>query len=126
MDSTTITSVTSPEETQDNFNTDSNFDKEECFTLRYDETNKFLAAGYSTGFIGIFNLEKPETSIDYKNSYSISTFPITCLRWKPFNRTTLIAVTAEGFIIQLPFKKWKNFAKNRRRKEPFDVCGLFP
>ena len=119
MDSTTITSVTSPEETQDNFNTDSNFDKEECFTLRYDETNKFLAAGYSTGFIGIYNLEKTETSFDYKNSYSVSTFPITCLRWKPFNRTTLIAVTAEGFIIQLHSKSGKILQKLEEEKNPF-------
>jgi WD40 repeat protein len=126
MDSTTIKSVTSPEETQDNFNTDSNFDKEECFTLRYDETNKFLAAGYSTGFIGIFNLEKPETSIDYKKSYSISTFPITCLRWKPFNRTTLIAVTAEGFIIQLHSKSGKILQKLEEEKNPLMCVDYSP
>ena len=126
MDSTTITSVTSPEETQDNFNTDSNFDKEECFTLRYDETNKFLAAGYSTGFIGIYNLEKTETSFDYKNSYSVSTFPITCLRWKPFNRTTLIAVTAEGFIIQLHSKSGKILQKLEEEKNPLMCVDYSP
>ena len=80
------------------------FDKEECFTLRYDESSKNLAAGYSTGFIGIYNLEKPELDPEYKKSYTISSFPITCLRWKPFNRTTLLTVNAEGFIIQLHSK----------------------
>ena len=94
------------------------FDKEECFTLRYDENCKNLAAGYSTGFVGIYNFEKPESSPDYKLSYNISTFPITCLRWKPFNRTTLITVNAEGFIIQLHSKSGKILQKIEEPNNP--------
>ena len=37
-----------------------NYDKEECYTLRYDEESKNLAAGYSTGKIAIYNFEKKE------------------------------------------------------------------
>ena len=123
MDSTTITQI-SQSENQNNENNNQHqeqilksnfdflenallegnnfdFDKEECFTLRYDDTYKYISAGYSTGFLGIYNLDKPENSKEYRKSYNISTFPITCLRWKPFNRTTLIAVTAEGYILQI-------------------------
>ena len=45
------------------------FDREECFTLRYDETCHNIAAGYSSGYLGIYNLEKPETSNDYRKAY---------------------------------------------------------
>ena len=115
MESETLGSILSSQtESQDNFN----FDKEECFTLRYDENSKNLAAGYSTGFIGIYNFEKKETDPDYKKTYNISTFPITCLRWKPFNRTTLITVNAEGFIIQLHSKSGKILQKIEEEKNP--------
>ena len=98
----------------DNFN----FDKEECFTLRYDDTCKNLAAGYSSGSVGIYNFEKPQSDPDYRKTYSISTFPITCLRWKPFNRTTLITVNAEGFIIQLHSKSGKILQKIEEENNP--------
>ena len=115
MDSENLGSILSAQaENQDTFN----FDKEECFTLRYDENSKNLAAGYSTGFIGIYNFEKKETDPDYKKTYNISTFPITCLRWKPFNRTTLITVNAEGFIIQLHSKSGKILQKIEEEKNP--------
>ena len=114
MDSTTITSISSQAETQESFN----FDKEECFTLRYDDTCKNLAAGYSSGFIGIYNFEKPESSFDYYKKYPISTFPITCLRWKPFNRTTLMTVNAEGFIIQVHSKSGKILQKIEEPNNP--------
>jgi len=42
-------------------NSNFDFDREECFTLRYDETCHNIAVGYSTGFLGIYNMEKPET-----------------------------------------------------------------
>ena len=118
MDSTTIDTLTSLNQNKDNIDTENNFDKEECFTLRYDETCKNLVAGYSTGFIGIYNFEKPETSNDFKKSYSISSFPITCIRWKPLNRTTLIAVTADGFIIQVHSKSGKVLQKIEEERNP--------
>ena len=114
-ESTNLSSMlTQAAESQDNFN----FDKEECFTLRYDDTCKNLAAGYSSGFIGIYNFEQPESSPDYKKTYNISTFPITCLRWKPFNRTTLITVNAEGFIIQIHSKSGKVLQKIEEENNP--------
>ena len=88
-------------------NSNFDFDREECFTLRYDDTCQNIAAGYSTGTLGIYNMEKPEESQDYKKSYNISTFPITCLRWKPYNKTTIILVTAEGYILQVHSKSGK-------------------
>ena len=118
MDSTTIDTLTSLNQNKDNIDTENNFDKEECFTLRYDETCKNLVAGYSTGFIGIYNFEKPEASNDYKKTYSISSFPITCIRWKPLNRTTLIAVTADGFIIQVHSKSGKVLQKIEEERNP--------
>ena len=95
-----------------------NFDKEDCFTLRYDESSKNLAAGYSTGSISIFNLEKQEFDPDYKKSYNISTYPITCLRWKPSNKTTLLTVNAEGFIIQLHSTSGKILQKMEEKNNP--------
>ena len=115
MESITLSSmIEQVAESKENYD----FDKEECFTLRYDENCKNLAAGYSTGFVGIYNFEKPESSPDYKMTYNISTFPITCLRWKPFNRTTLITVNAEGFIIQLHSKSGKILQKIEEQNNP--------
>ena len=123
MESTTITSIPSPNETQDNINEveiedNNNFDKEECFTLRYDDSCKNLAAGFSTGYIGIYNFEHIETSPEYQKMYNISTFPITCLRWKPYNRTTLITVDAEGFIYQIHSKSGKILQKMEEPNNP--------
>ena len=94
------------------------FDREECFTLRYDETCHNIAVGYSSGSLGIYNLEKPETSNDYKKSYNLSTFPITCLRWKPFNKTTLILVTAEGYILEVHSKSGKILQQIQEENNP--------
>ena len=95
-----------------------NFDKEECYTLRYDEESKNLAAGYSTGKIAIYNFEKKEKDPDYRKSYALSTFPITCLRWKPSSKTTLITVNAEGFIIQLQSESGKVLQKIEEKNNP--------
>ena len=142
MDSTTITSVSNQDSNNNqnqnqlreqeqslksNFdflenaldpNSNFDFDREECFTLRYDETCQNIAVGYSTGFLGIYNIEKPETSQDYKKSYPLSTFPITCLRWKPFNRNTLILVTAEGFILEVHSKSGKILQEIQEENNP--------
>ena len=99
-------------------NSNFDFDREECFTLRYDETCQNIAVGYSTGYLGIYNLEKPENSNDYKKSYPLSTFPITCLRWKPFNRTTLILVTAEGYILEVHSKSGKILQEIQEENNP--------
>ena len=148
MDSTTITSISQSEPNNNQINQDNHnnnqlqgqeqslkahfdflesaiaqdstfdFDKEECFTLRYDETCQNIAAGYSTGYLGIYNLEKPELSNDYKKAYNLSTFPITCLRWKPYNKTTLILVTAEGYILQVHSKSGKILQQIQEENNP--------
>ena len=94
------------------------FDKEECFTLRYDDTSNNLAAGYSTGVLAIYNFEKKEADPEYRKAYNISTFPITCLRWKPLNKTTLITVNAEGFIVQVHSKSGKVLQKIEEENNP--------
>ena len=98
------------------------FDREECFTLRYDETCHNIAAGYSSGYLGIYNLEKPETSNDYRKAYNLSTFPITCLRWKPYNKTTLILVTAEGYILEVHSKSGKILQQIQEENNPL-MCA---
>ena len=119
MDSTTVSSVTSLNSTLNNFfHSENNLYKHNCFTLRFDETSNNIAAGYSTGVVSIYNLEKPETSFAYKNSYKISKFPITCIRWKPFNKTTLIAVTADGKIIHIHSKTGKTLHTIEEKKNP--------
>ena len=146
MDSTTITSISQSEPNNNQINQDNHnqlqgqeqslkshfdflesaiaqdstfdFDREECFTLRYDETCQNIAAGYSTGYLGIYNLEKPELSNDYKKAYNLSTFPITCLRWKPYNKTTLILVTAEGYILQVHSKSGKILQQIQEENNP--------
>jgi WD40 repeat protein len=98
-------------------------DTEECFTIRFDETNKKIACGFSSGRLGIFKLnhlginnksnnneEKEELNqenLPKKNSLNpssfteLSDFPITCLRWKPHNKTILLTVTANGLIQEI-------------------------
>ena len=99
-------------------NSNFDFDREECFTLRYDEACQNIAVGYSTGYLGIYNLEKPESSTDYRKTYPLSTFPITCLRWKPYNRTTLILVTAEGYILEVHSKSGKILQEIQEENNP--------
>ena len=82
---------------------------EECFTLRYNENSTQIACGYSTGRISIFNLNNNNNSTNNNNNTKpkktplnkISTFPITCLRWKPKKSTILLCVSADGFIYEL-------------------------
>ena len=99
-------------------NSNFDFDREECFTLRYDEACQNIAVGYSTGYLGIYNLEKPESSNDSRKTYPLSTFPITCLRWKPYNRTTLILVTAEGYILEVHSKSGKILQEIQEENNP--------
>ena len=103
-----------------------NFDREECFTLRFDDLCKNIAVGYSTGFLGIYNLEKPESSNDYRKSYPISSFPITCLRWKPFNRTTILLVTAEGYILEVHSKSGKILQEIQEENNPLMCVDYSP
>ena len=102
-------------------------DTEECFTIKFDETNKNIACGFSSGRLGIFRLNrigkikeeisktetfesnmndnennnKNKNKINPSKFSELSDFPLTCLRWKPKNKTTLITVTANGLIYEI-------------------------
>lgn len=96
--------------------------KEECFTLRYDRSNDFLASGSSQGNLSIYNMKEPPTSIKRVNHYKISDFPITCLRWKPLNKTTILLVTADGYINQIHSKSGKILQKIEEKDNPLMCC----
>ena len=99
-------------------------DTEECFTIKFDETNKHIACGFSSGRLGIFKLKKigkiNEELLENENNENdenneknkkgkinpsqfteLSDFPITCLRWKPNNKTILLTVSANGLIHEI-------------------------
>lgn len=101
---------------------DFNLNKEECFTIQYDEKSTRLAAGYSSGKIGILDFSKPENNRDFQKKYTISEFPITCLRWKPKNRTTLLTVDAEGFINQVHTNSGKILQTIQEENNPLMCC----
>ena len=98
-------------------------DTEECFTIRFNETNNKIACGFSSGRLGIFTLNKignekksndnkeleesnednstKKNKINPSSFTELSDFPITCLRWKPHNKTILLTVTANGLIHEI-------------------------
>jgi len=92
---------------------------EECFTLRFDETNMNLACGYSSGRLGVFKLNNKNTN-NKKNIIftELSDFPITCLRWKPHNRTILLIVTADGIIYEIHSSSGKILQKLEEKNNP--------
>ena len=75
---------------------------EECFTLRYNHNSTQIACGFSSGRVSIFQLNDNNNNKVKKNPLNkISSFPITCLRWKPKKPTILLCVSADGFIYEL-------------------------
>ena len=74
---------------------------EECFTLRFDETNNNIACGFSTGRLGLFKLNNKNPNKKNILFSELSEFPITCLKWKPHNKTILLCVTADGLIYEI-------------------------
>jgi WD40 repeat protein len=52
----------------------------------------------------------------------ITDFPITCLRWKPFNRTTLLVVSADGSIHQIHSSTGKTLLKMHEKSNPIMCC----
>jgi len=77
---------------------------EECFTLRYNHNSTQIACGFSSGRVSIFQLNDNNSNNNKvkKNPLNkISSFPITCLRWKPKKPTILLCVSADGFIYEL-------------------------
>lgn len=97
-------------------------EKEEVFSVRYDETDLHLAAGLSTGRIAIHNLELQPTSLKYKEKYKISEYPVTCVRWKPKNKTTLLVISAEGLITQVHSASGKVLQKIEETGNPL-LCA---
>jgi len=78
-----------------------------CFCVRYDPTDKYIAAGYGDGTIKVYN------TLNGKVAYSLyemvdvkgvsDDMPITNLRWRPSNDTmktsnVLVSCSADGWI----------------------------
>ena len=120
LDSSQSTTQTAFHNFQDIIET--NLDKDECFTLRYDESNDYLAAGTSQGNLSIYDFSEPAISIKHKKNYKISEFPITCLRWKPKNKTTILLVTADGIINEVHSKSGKILQKIEEKNNPIMCC----
>ena len=99
-----------------------NDEKDECFTLRYNESNDYLAAGTSQGNLCIYDYSEPAISLKHIKNYKISEFPITCLRWKPKNKTTILLVTADGIINEVHSKSGKILQKIEEKNNPLMCC----
>jgi len=78
-----------------------------------------LACGYSSGRLGVFKLNNKDTT-NKKNIIftELSEFPITCLRWKPHNRTILLIVTADGIIYEIHSTSGKILQKLEEKNNP--------
>lgn len=69
----------------------------ECFVVRFDKQDKYLAGGFSSGHILLYDLEKQSL----EKFMSTSEYPITNLRWKTtIGKSILISVHADGRIAQ--------------------------
>lgn len=69
----------------------------ECFVVRFDKQDKYLAGGFSSGHILLYDLEKQSL----EKFMSCSEYPITNLRWKTtIGKSILISVHADGRISQ--------------------------
>jgi COMPASS component SWD3 len=84
---------------------------DECFTIKFHKSDSMIAAGYSSGRIGIF-------SVDGKQPNKVipaSQYPITCIRWKPNiedkDKSILVSVSAEGIISQFHVKSGRELIK---------------
>ncbi len=70
----------------------------ECFSLRFEKLDGMIAAGYSNGYICVYNTDN---SCEPK-CMKASDYPVTCIRWKPHDnlkpKNVLISVTADGLI----------------------------
>lgn len=95
---------------------------EECFTLRFNETSTHIAAGYSTGRICIFPISQLQSKKSLPVLSTLTEFPITCIRWKPHNRTTLLCVSAEGTIHQVHSTSGKILFKTEENGNPLMCC----
>ena len=95
-------------------------DNEECFTVRFNETASHIACGYSTGRVCVFPIDMTAKSKEV--SSTLTEFPITCLRWKPHNRTTLLCVSAEGTLHQIHSTSGKTLFKTEENGNPLMCC----
>jgi COMPASS component SWD3 len=74
----------------------------ECFCVRYDSTDKYIAGGFSTGHIVIYDVSKGS----YIKHMSLSEYPISTIRWKTGSQTSsnsrsiLNAVHSDGKVSQ--------------------------
>jgi WD40 repeat protein len=84
---------------------------DECFTIKFHKSDNMIAAGYSSGRIGIFNLDGKHLD----KAITASEYPITCIRWKPNiedrDKTILVSVSAEGIISQFHTKSGRELIR---------------
>lgn len=74
-----------------------NGSKPECFAVRYDKSDNYIAGGYSSGHIVIYDV-KTSTHL---RCMKLSDYPISSFRWKTsIGKPVLIAVHADGKISQ--------------------------
>lgn len=100
----------------------STLERSDTFTIRYDDTNNYIACGYSSGKLSLIDLKVGNSNILHSKTHSICEFPITCLRWKPKNRTTLLCTTAEGLIFQVHSSTGKVLQTIEEKDNPLMCC----
>ena len=71
--------------------------KPECFAVRYDRHDNYLAGGYSSGNIILYDANNG----DYLKNMYLSEYPISSLRWKlSGQKPILVAVHSDGKVSQ--------------------------
>jgi WD40 repeat protein len=68
----------------------------ECFSCNFDENGNYLAAGFSNGYVNIFNLipNAQKKFVDFQ----IGDYPITSLKFNKHVKSTLLVGSADGSV----------------------------
>jgi WD40 repeat protein len=68
----------------------------ECFSCNFDENGNYLAAGFSNGYVNIFNLvsNAQKKFVDFQ----VGDYPITSLKFNKHLKSTLLVGSADGTV----------------------------
>ncbi|MCQ2817872.1 MAG: hypothetical protein MJ252_11460 [archaeon] len=67
----------------------------ECYSCEIDDEGKNIVAGYSNGYVNVFNIaDKSKRAI----TFQASEFPITSVKWNKHLKTTFITASSDGTI----------------------------
>lgn len=92
--------------------------KPECFATRFDKSDKYIAGGYSTGHIVVFDTQ----SGNYVKHMSLSDYPVSSIRWKQANgKAILNAVHSDGKVSQW-FANAGKMLYSFEEKDNFIMC----